>query len=104
MPHDDVSLPAPTVSLFAMGPGWSRALRLASGQRHQTLVWLAEALAQASRQTCPAAFVALISAIPDGEEDVLDSGCDFIFVVYEAAIGLGCDPASVRLRPVNLHS
>ncbi|QBM75891.1 hypothetical protein E2E30_08980 [Sphingomonas sp. AAP5] len=102
-------LPGARSILAGIGTGglpWfeTREKRLTLGFRPITLGWLAQALATASGKTLAQANQALISAIPDGREDVLDGSSDVIFVVDQAAIVLGCDPEDVELSPRQMQS
>ena len=84
--------------------GDTRDTRLAKPIRRVTLDWLVSAVAFDCDATLADARTALLVGIPDGHEHVLDGGCEFIFVVDQAALMLGADPNAVRLRPRRLHS
>ena len=82
----------------------TRDTRLAKSLRRAALDWLVRAVAFGCNATLADARTALLVGIPDQHEHVLDGGCEFIFVVDQAAMMLGADPDVVRLRPRRLHS
>lgn len=90
------------VSSFLGRP--TREERLAQPVRSFTLDWLASELAVAGQRSFHEARSALVDAIPEGEEDILDDGMAFIVSFDLAAFALNVDPYAIPLRPAELHS
>jgi hypothetical protein len=82
----------------------TREERLAEPIRSFTVDWLAWELAIAGQRSFNEARQALVDAIPDGEEGVLDEGMAFIVPFDLAAFALDIDPYTISLRPAELHS
>jgi len=81
-----------------------RSDRLSKWHRLFTLNWLAWELTLASRHPFHIAKQAMIYAIPDGQEHILDGGCEFIFAFDLAAMLLGIEPTKLTLHPEHLNS
>lgn len=82
----------------------TREERLAQPIRSFTLDWLAWELASAGQRSFYEARQALVDAIPEGDEAVLDDGEEFIVAFDLAAFALNIDPYAISLRPAQLHS
>lgn len=82
----------------------TREQKLARPIRAFTIDWLAWELASAGQRSFYDARQALVDAIPDGEEDILDDGMAFIVPFDLAAFALNIDPYAISLRPAELHS
>ena len=101
--------PTPGQPSLLAGYDWFRSVetreqKLAQPIREFTILWLAWELAIAGQRSFDEARAALVNAIPDGEEDILDDGMGFIVPFDQAAIALGIDPFVIPLRPEKLHS
>ena len=90
------------VSSFLGRP--TREERLAQPVCSFTLDWLAWELAVAGQRSFHKARSALVDAVPDGREDMLDGGDEFIVAFDVAAFALNIDPYAISLRPAELHS
>jgi hypothetical protein len=82
----------------------TREQKLAQPIRSFTLDWLAWELTIAGQRSFHEARSALVDAVPDGRENMLDGGDEFIVAFDVAAFALNIDPYAISLRPAELHS